>query len=302
MRTGKQNSLDDFYQGIVCPVTTQQLIDLGYLVPARTFAAKEDYSDIKMKGSDFDNGALFNKFNQTKLYDGVVENYLKFANGLKAICFNVNVEHSKNMCQKFRENGIRAEHIDGNTPDRERERILKAFETENFVLCNCSILTTGFDEPSIKCVIINRATMSLPLFLQMAGRGSRIFEGKDNFIIIDQGANVYRHGMWEEDREWSLQKKVKKKKSDGVAPVKVCDSCHAINHNSARKCKVCDAPFEIKEKKLAKSEFVEVKKNRGARKIPDIKTASRQELSEYAKLMGYKQGWVFKQLQIAGRM
>lgn len=299
LRIGNQTALSDYYQDIVEPVTTQQLIDLGFLVTARTFASKEDFSDVKKAGNDYDQSALFDKFNTVKLYADAVGNYKKFAKGKKAICFNVNVKHSLEMVQAFRKAGLKAEHIDGKTPDKERAEILERFKTENFILCNCSVLCTGFDEPSIECVIVNRATMSLCLWLQMTGRGSRTYEGKDNFIIIDQGANVYRHGLWEEERTWSLQKK-KKRKGDGVAPIKVCLSCEAINFVSAKVCKECGEPFKVEEKVLTKAEFIEIKRKELVK--PNIKTASRQEISDYARAMGYKQGWVFQQLKLVKRM
>ena len=303
LRTGNQNCLSTMYSAMVDPVSIQDLIDNKFLVDARTYAAKEDFSKVKTRGADFDSRALFEKFNDSKLYDGVVDNYKKFSENEKAICFNVNVEHSRLMTDKFKDSGISAAHIDGNTSDWERKQILRDYKEGKFnVLSNCSVLTTGFDEPSIKTVIVNRATMSLSLWLQMCGRGSRPFDQKEGFKIIDQGANVYRHGMWEEDREWSLVKK-KKRKSDGVAPVKICLPCGAINYASATKCKICDSPFPEKEKKLHKGEFVEVEKKytRGAISKPDPKTATAKELHEYAKMKGYRPGWVYKQMEIHGR-
>jgi len=301
LRTGSQNCLSLIYQDIVNPVSVQNLLDLNFLAPARTFASKLDMSSVKVKGGDYDNKAMYEKFNSVALYDGVVENYLKFSDGKKAICFNVNVEHSVNMVQKFRDSGLQAVHLDGNTPDAERTKILRDYSKENFILSNCSVLTTGFDEPSIEVVIVNRATLSLPLWLQMTGRGSRIYKKKEHFTIIDQGANVYRHGMWEDDREWSLYKKPKRK-GDGVAPVKVCGACEALNASSTRLCKVCGQQFEVKEKKLAQAEFVEIKKNRGLGVKFDVRNATNQELADYAKEMGYKKGWVYQQMKLNGKI
>lgn len=315
VRTGSQNSLDERYQGIVEPVTISELIEQGYLIPPKTYAAKVDFSSVGKKGNDYDTGQLFNKFNSTELYDGVIENYRRFANGKKALVFNVNVEHSKLMVERFKAEGIRAEHVDGTTPQRERIEKLWLFKTGAIdVLSNCSVLTTGYDEPSIDCIIINRATMSLALFLQMAGRGGRIWNktvdefdpnihtAQDNFILIDQGANVYRHGLWQEDRSWSLEKK-KKRDGDGVAPVKACESCGEINFASARVCCSCGHEFEIKEKKLKKAEFVEVKNvNRGARRSFNSMTATKQELKDYAEKMGYKPAWVYVQIKNQKKM
>lgn len=303
LRTGKQEALDAIYQDMIEPVTTQDLLDMDFLVPARTFSPRKDFSDVKTRGNDFDVKELYHKMNKSKLYDGVVENYLKFSEGKKAICFNVNVEHSINMVQKFRDAGISAVHLDGKTSDLERRRILQDYKHGNFILSNCSVLTTGFDEPSIETVIVNRPTKSLPLWLQMTGRGSRKFLDKNHFGIIDQGANVWEHGFWEEEREWSLSKP-KKRKGDGVAPVKVCDNCGELNSASAIRCKECGEEFPREKKKLAKAEFIEVKANRGIKKKPvkpDPRVATRQQMSDYAKEMGYSQGWVFHQLKSVNR-
>ena len=298
IRTGGQNSLHELYDSIVEPVNIENLLDTGFLVPARTFAAKRDFSDVKMTGNDYNNAALYKKFNEAKLYDGVIEKFKQFANNKKTIVFNVNVEHSKKMVEQFKLNGYSAKHLDGKTPTKERREILEGFKKGEFqILSNCSVLTTGYDEPSIECVIINRATKSLPLWLQMVGRGSRKFEGKNDFIVIDMGSNVYEHGLWEQERTWELEKR--RKKNTGVAPVKLCPSCEAMNFASARVCHDCETPFPIKKKKLLKAEFIEVKgKNRGARNSINIKTATKEELQKYAKDQGYKPGWVYQQLKI----
>ncbi|MFK5283892.1 helicase-related protein, partial [Lacticaseibacillus paracasei] len=76
----------------------------------------------------------------------------------------------------------------------DRKKILSRFKNGEFlVLNNCGILTTGYDEPTIEVIIVNRATMSLPLWLQMCGRGSRIFPNKKNFMVLDFGKNHDRH-------------------------------------------------------------------------------------------------------------
>lgn len=65
-----------------------------------------------------------------------------------------------------------------------------------------SILTTGFDEPSVESIILNRATRSLTLYFQMIGRGSRIFKDRTTFQVIDLGNNVARFGPWSQPVDW----------------------------------------------------------------------------------------------------
>lgn len=301
LRTGKQTSLHELYDDVVEPVTISDLLNQGFLVPCITYAAKQDFSSVKMTGNDYNNKALYEEFNKAKLYDGVIEKYQQFADGRKTIIFNVNVEHSLKTVEAFRAAGYTCEHLDGKTPDRQRKKILDDFSAGKFqILSNCSVLTTGYDEPSIECVILNRATKSLPLYLQMVGRGSRTYDGKSDFICLDMGSNVYEHGLWSDEREWNLVKK--RRSSAGVAPVKLCESCEAMNHASARVCSECGEPFKIKAKALLKAEFVEVKKglkgvSRGAGNKFNPRTATKEQLKEYAEKMNYNPNWVYVQLR-----
>ncbi len=318
-RTGKMRQMSSFCDVIVEPVTITELISMGFLVPAITFGAKMDTSKIKTKGDDFDITALYDAFNKATLYAGVVEKYKKYADGTKAIVFCVNVEHSKNTVIAFNNAGYNAIHVDGNTSKHERESILKAFKMGVYThICNVGILTTGFDEWTIETVIINLATKSLSLFLQMAGRGSRItpqqfqdiagYLQKTHFNLIDMGGNIYNHGFWESERVWLLDHKTKE--ALDAAPVKECDEfekdingklgCGALTHLSDVKCKSCGWLFPVKEKSGPKEvEFEQLEnydflppefigKSWGIMTIPELETV--------AKLKGYKQGWIITQI------
>lgn len=297
LRTGGQDALSLYYETITEPTTIEKLLAEGYLVPCRTYAAKADFSDVKVTGNDYNNAALFKKFDEAVLYDGLVEQFEKFARDKKTLIFNVNVEHSLKTVEKLREAGYTCEHVDGSTPSEKRRKILADFKAGAFqILSNCSVLTTGYDEPSIEAIIVNRATMSLPLWLQMAGRGSRLFENKPYFILIDMGANCYKHGLWDDARTWSLHKP--RRSSSGVAPVKLCEGCEAMNHASARECKECKKPFDIKKKALKKGEFVEVKSSRGGINLFNSMSATYEDLKAHAEKMGYNPRWVHVQINL----
>ncbi len=299
IRTGGQNSLHEIYDTITEPTTIGQLLEEGYLVPARTYAAKIDLSSVKMTGNDYNNAALYQEFNKAKLYDGLVDQFEKFAKDKKTIIFNVNVEHSLKTVQALRAKGYSCEHVDGKTPAKRRREILEGFSRGDFqILSNCSVLTTGYDEPSIEAVIVNRATKSLPLWLQMVGRGSRTYTGKTDFKVIDMGANCYEHGLWEDGRTWELVKK--RRTASGVAPVKLCEKCEAMNNASARLCSDCGEPFKIKKKAPIKAEFVEVKSSRGGAVSFNPRGKTRAELHEHAKKMGYSSGWAHVQYKLHG--
>lgn len=317
-RSGKMNQLSDFYQALIEPTTISELIAEGYLVPAITFGAKVDTTKIKTKGDDFDTTDLYNAFNKATLYAGVVEKYQKYASGTKAICFCINVEHSRKTVNAFLKAGISAVHLDGSTPKKERENILDAFTRGIFqVICNVEVLTTGYDEWTIETVIVNLATKSLPKWLQMAGRGSRItpaqFVGKAGYLqkthfnLIDMGGNVYSLGFWEAEREYSLTHKRKdtldaasvKECPEGEADINGKTGCGALLHLSAVKCK-CGYIFSVKEKEPPKeAEFIQLENYDFL--PPELVgkswgTMTIEELEQVRENKKYKQGWIIRQI------
>src|SRR4029077_12487340 len=105
-------------------------------------------------------------------------------------------------------------------------------ETE--LVANCMVLIEGFDLPAIGCIVLARPTKQLGLFRQMAGRGLRPAPGKSNLILIDHSGAVYRHGLLEDEIEWTLD--VTKRAENSV---------HAGRDRQATlrlvKCSQCDA-------------------------------------------------------------
>ena len=242
------------------------------------------------------------------MYDGVLEHNSRYAAGTKAIVINVDVKHSETMRDRFLSQGITCAHVDGETPALERARILEAFKAGEYqVLCNVNILTEGYDLPDIETVILNRATKSKSLYLQMVGRGLRPAPGKARCTVIDQGGNVWEHGPVEQPEEYSLEPTKKKKKGAGAAPVKACPTCFFLQHLSAPTCKECGHTFtvHISERQLKKTAFGElnsilaatVKASLPAHLRKSYMDMTKDELKEVAQIRGYKPGWVHVQLK-----
>ncbi|MFM7769676.1 MAG: DEAD/DEAH box helicase, partial [Bacteroidota bacterium] len=124
--------------------------------------------------------------------------------GTKTLIFNNGIATSKQVFQMFHDAGHNIRHLDNTNSEQERKEILQWFkETPNAVLTSVSILTTGFDEPTVETIILNRATKSLTLYHQMIGRGSRKLNNKEEFTIIDLGNNARRFGLWESPIDWN---------------------------------------------------------------------------------------------------
>lgn len=323
--TPRNKDLHKYYTNLIAPIDIPELIDQGYLCRCEPYQMQDSFDDVSVVRGEYDEKQLFAHYDKKVLYKGVIEKWKEKCNGLKTICFCVNIAHSIKTCDEFNDAGIAARVVTSKTPEIERKQILKDFEAGHFpVLVNCGILTTGVDIPSIQCVLLNRATQSLTLYLQMCGRGSRPNPGKDRFFVLDFGMNHTRHGLWSQAREWSLDPPKKKTKKVGPAPVKNCPNCTAMVAASARVCEFCGHQFEIKTTEEKNGVLVEIKSNtpvscRGkllsqmtiqdlidCQKVKRLGAQfvwriirSRGELSivEYAGIMEYSNGWI--QAQIA---
>ena len=107
------------------------------------------------------------------------------------------------MEETFKKRGYKIRHLDSTFSDKDRKDVLSWFKTtKDAILTSVGILTTGFDEPTVETIILNRATRSLTLYHQMIGRGSRRLPNKANFKLIDLGNNVRRFGLWQDYINW----------------------------------------------------------------------------------------------------
>lgn len=270
----KRTPMKDYYEDIFCGVDIPELIIGGHLCQNITFAPKEtvDRKALAVKGSDFDEGLMSLTFSAPKYVKNTVSAYQKWGKDTKTIIFNCSIDHSKNVHAAFLLAGYRSKHLDSTMSATERTNILRWFETTpTAILNNVGILTAGFDCPSIETVIMNKATMSMPLWLQCTGRGSRPTEAKSAFTIIDMGGNALIHGDWGDGRDWEniFHNPPKQSKEDGVAPVKNCPACDAIIASQARECKYCGFIFPPKELQMEEelSDFVMITKGIDVRKV-----------------------------------
>lgn len=248
--SSKKRPLKNEWESIVCGINISDLIASGNLMPNKTYHVKNMNRDsLKVSKGDFNERLMGNEFSTGKHIQNCFKAYQQFCNNEKTLVFNCNVDHSKLVNEYFSNKGVKSKHLDGSMPKKERREILQWFaNTTDAVLNNVGVLTTGFDEPSIRNIIVNKSTMSLPLWLQMTGRGSRPAPGKEYFTIVDLGGNALVHGDWSDVRDWEaiFKDPVKSNSSSelGIAPTKDCPECQAIIHASASHCKHCGYKYE----------------------------------------------------------
>lgn len=291
------------YGRLVDSVGIADLIARGYLCTPKTYAMHPvDTSKLASRMGEFTAQSLNDAFNKPKVFEGVVDQFCSKWADKKAIVFCVNIEATKATAQEFAlklgEGRVYAVH--SKQSPQERADVMQDFIASKYgILVNCGIATTGFDCPDIEVVVVNRATQSVALWLQMVGRGSRPAPNKDAFTILDFGENVHRLGFWQEPRDWSKAFEGTDKKRTGVAPVKDCPCCGAVLYASARFCEFCGEVFAMESKPVSEGVLQEMAYNKfNGRYLYDI-AKSPADLWELKSRKGYKQAFIERVLYFA---
>lgn len=184
-RSDGKSALDVFEQ-TAFEISRTDLEDLGFLVPMQYFTVQSDLSldKIGMSGGDFQVGALSRVMNAPACRALAVKAWLEQGKGKRTIAFCSGVEHAKNLAEDFQALGIRASKIDGKTLNR--AEVLERFrEGQIEVLTNYGVLTEGFDDPGVSCILMARPTTSPLVYTQCVGRGLRSAPRKSACTVID---------------------------------------------------------------------------------------------------------------------
>ncbi len=199
-----ETPMKDIYHELLVGESISSLIKNGFLAEAipHTFNVGLTSLKVGMNGDytvKSSEELYINQLMQIKLLTA----YEQVAKGTKTLIFNNGIRTSWYVYDTFKEAGYNVKNLDSTVGKQERKEILEWFKnTPDAVLTSVGILTTGFDEPSIETIIMNRATKSLALYFQMIGRGSRVLGNKKSFNLIDLGNNIARFGPWTADVDW----------------------------------------------------------------------------------------------------
>jgi DNA repair protein RadD len=288
---------------VECP-SVAELTRLKYLVPAKIYApSRPDLKGIKVARGDYVESELAARVNTAKLVGDIVSHWLRLGEGRRTVAFTVNVAHSVDIRDEFRRSGVLAEHLDGSTPLEERKRILAALAAGTIdIVCNCAVLTEGWDRPEASCLILARPTRSLGLYRQMIGRVLRPSDGKADALILDHSGAVFVHGFPDDEICWTLhedkraENKTHSARGEYGAPgLTTCPECSAVRFEG-KPCPVCGWHPVAKPKPIvvADGELGEVGRDRSVAQsewtLPERRAFYRQVMG-YARLRQYKPGW-----------
>lgn len=238
------------FSDVVFEVSILELIKEGYLCPVLPYVSPErlDVSSVGTSAGDYNQKQLQAAVDKEDINTRVVKEIIRAGEHRGTwLTFASGVDHAQHLCELFRQQGIGAEYIVGDTDETEREKHFKAMQSgELRCLVGVNTLTTGVDIPNIDLIACVRPTQSKGLWTQMIGRGTRLSPdtGKQNCILLDFTNNSLTHGPLD------MLDGGKTAKAQGAVPVRACPECNFVHHISAKHCPQCQHEYPEGELKL----------------------------------------------------
>lgn len=293
-----QGGLGNLFEDLRTSVSTRWLIEHKYLSNYRYFSFPLiDTSKLHTRAGEFVQEEVEKLLENRAVYSGTLKQYQRLTPGKKTMIYCSSIKASKAIVDEFLKAGITAAHVDGNTPKAQREKIVESYRQGKItVVSNVDLFGVGFDDKDIEVTILLRPTQSLALAVQQNMRCMRYKEGK-TAIILDCCGNVVRHGLPDDEREWTLEPK---KKQENTVKIRECPNCYAVYPPTMQKCPYCGymAVKEIqrKDKKIVDIDLVEMKRKNDIKntRLADAQLETWAEIVEFQKLHGYKFAWCIR--------
>lgn len=297
-------SMANEFEKLVCGVNTQKLIDLGYLCQDYNIVLKLPNMDkLKTSSTDPDGYtkvSINEVYNNTASYAILYEAYEKYGKGKKTMVFNANAKINKGVYDYFIDKSVNCKVYDSvNDSDLNRNEIVEWFaSTTDGVLINANIFLIGFNDKEVETILFNRATKSLSLYRQAAGRAARVTNKiyKDKFTFVDLGQNIQEHGIFSKDIDWQEYFKPQEWKRKTILDLLKtweCTFCGALNVVGNEECEVC---FMLKDD-------VVIVENGKKEKIGEFEAISEMPLPKASSIINYTeslnkdQSFAFKLLE-----
>lgn len=249
---GDKRGLRPTFDNVCDMITMQKLIDLGFLVPPKTYIATlpglaEEIRNVrKTSGGEYDLSQVETLMDTKPVNEAVFREWRNLAHDRKTIVFASTVKHAQDVCYLFQSMGINADCVFGDTPDR--AEILQRFEFGDLqVICNVAVLTEGFDAPPTSCIVLLRPCSFKSTMIQMIGRGLRTIDPevhpgiiKTDCIVLDFGESLKIHG--------DLEQGVRFDDAEAQGGMqKECPNCKTQIPAQTRECPVCGYKYPVKE-------------------------------------------------------
>jgi superfamily II DNA or RNA helicase len=298
-------SLAGSFDELVLGPTVADLMDSGDLSSYKLYVPPHVLGKMRVRCGDYVHEDANREMNKPKLIGDAVDHYARLGQRRRAIAFCVSLDHAAATERAFTERGFRAARIDGQMDRADRKRLVQGFTRGDLdVLTSCELVSEGFDVPAAKCALLMRPTMSMGLSKQQVGRVLRP-EGGLEAIIFDHAGNSLKHGLPDDDVEWSLDEETNGKRRKAVAGavrLRLCGKCYAACKSGTMECPECGWLFPVASRAI-KAEDGELVEATGVapkrRTLESINKAREvgmattfEELKRIADERGYREGWV----------
>jgi superfamily II DNA or RNA helicase len=197
-RRGDGRGLGEVFEDISYAKGLEEMIEARYLCRIRGWRVQTqtNLDGVRVSGGDFVEANLSNAVDNEARNRLLLRAYEKLAKDRRCIVFCADVQHAKDVADVFSRGGVKASAVWGDLPKTERREILRKFKTGKLdVVTNCNVLTEGFDEPRVDCVLMACPTKSLLRYAQMVGRGTRLHRDKRDLVVIDVVDNTSKHTL-----------------------------------------------------------------------------------------------------------
>lgn len=243
------------FKGVAHKVTIKSLLDAGYLAPLvrpMDLANQIDTTGIATTGGDYNLEQLDQAVNE-QLIPIADESVRVAADRHHWLVFTPMVVSAHKFRDLLVERGITAQCVTGKTPKAERAQVIADFRSGK-ILCLITVmaLATGFDAPEVDCILWLRPTISPVLYVQGAGRGLRIAEGKTDCLWVDFTDTTERLGAIDLIKGRKKPRSKAEEEALREAPLKVCDQCGSLAPIAALECPDCGALFPPQQIALSK--------------------------------------------------
>ena len=245
-RLSQREGFDHLFKELHCGPQVEALQSDKWLCQARVMLPPEgervQAGQVDYTGDYSESGIELANEDRDVWTAGALRFWQKHCENRQTVVYAVSVRHAQNLVAMFSDAGVPTGVLLGDTPTAERSRLLHEFQDGTIkALVNVAVATEGFDLPDAACVMLTRPTMSLSLYLQMVGRGLRPKQDDGDCVILDLAGNSLRHGLPDEERDWSLQPRCEQPSVE--SPVVLCQECASLSPLGSHQCRNCGAPF-----------------------------------------------------------
>ena len=231
-----------FFDEIVYNISIKLLQKNGHLCLVTSKATKKrmDAKNIKKSGGDYIVGELSRAFDREGITKEIVQELLLYKEDRKKwLIFAICIEHAEHIAEELNANGVITGCVHSKM-SRNRDEVIEQFKNGYFqALVSVAVLTTGVDIPAVDLIGLVRPTSSPVLHVQIIGRGLRVFEGKENCLVLDFAGNLMRNGP--------IDNPIIRLSGNGSGEpiMKECPECWEIVHAAVRICPNCQTPFQF---------------------------------------------------------